>query len=228
MFVTFYSDKIKKVITLDTCKLRLRRMRNRVSNWVKIVEKINVFNQYYMIMVTLTYRENDWEPNDIRKFMRTVKRKLKKGLVAYCWVCEMQKRGVPHYHVLLVVRNGYKLGKPDEEGMWSKGMTRVERARSPWYVCKYLSKDCIGNEYPKGCRMFAVFIMGDDEKYDLRYLSMNKIQREFIDLYGDDWKEYYGFYKRENGWKLYSIKKKEENSEKDRNYIVRLLAKGYN
>jgi len=58
-----------------------------------------------MLMVGLTYRRtDDYEAGHIREFMKEVKQRIGGGVLAWAWVCEMQRRGAPHYHVLFVLR----------------------------------------------------------------------------------------------------------------------------
>jgi hypothetical protein len=41
----------------------------------------------------------------------------------YVWVIE----GTPHYHLIIWLREGVKLAKPDSHGWWSIGATSIER-----------------------------------------------------------------------------------------------------
>jgi hypothetical protein len=116
-----------------------------------------------MVMMTLTYADADgWQANHIRDFMSLVKRKLKGALYGYSWVCEVQERGAPHYHVLLMCKRGTRIPKPDEAGWWAHGSTKIETARSPHYLVSYTSngknKEYQKRGLPKGARMYAVWI----------------------------------------------------------------------
>ncbi len=142
-------------IMVDPQRLRLRRLRRRVVEWVKVIEAEAPGAR--LLMVTLTYGDGvAWNARHISDFMRSVRRELGDSLYGYAWVAELQARGAVHYHVLLWVARGVKLSMPDKSGAWKHGMSRVERARGPYYVVKYLSKEGIGGEFPRGCRLFAV------------------------------------------------------------------------
>jgi hypothetical protein len=112
-------------------------------------------------MVTLTYRPGvKWEARHVSGFLRKVRAELGERLFGYVWVAELQKRGAVHYHVLLWVASGARIEMPDKSGAWEWGDTKIELARSPWYVLKYTSKGHLEGEgaFPKGCRMFAVVL----------------------------------------------------------------------
>lgn len=83
---------------------------------------------------------------------------------AFVWVCELQQRGAPHYHILILVPCGLPLPKPDLKGWWPHGSTRIEGAHKPLgYLIKYVSKteDTI-HRFAKGRRTHGVG--GLDEK----------------------------------------------------------------
>lgn len=109
-------------------------------------------------MLTLTYEKaDDWQPLQIRNFMKALQRDLGENLLGYAWVLEMQKRGAPHYHVLLYVQRGTRIARPDD-GLWKYGSSRIETAQSLFYICKYTGKMYQKEELPYGARMFAVKI----------------------------------------------------------------------
>jgi hypothetical protein len=115
-------------------------------------------------MVTLTYHDGgQWQPGHIREFMLWVKKLAGRHLRGYCWVAELQKRGALHYHVLLVLSRGFRLPKPDKTGAWVYGSSRVEKARTFYYIAKYTSKgaDDDNNRYPRGARIFATWLCGE-------------------------------------------------------------------
>lgn len=151
-----------QIIEFSPRKARLRRVQKRVRSWAEVIQpfiqKVGVTHR--MVMITLTYEGvNDWKKNDIREFMLRVRKELGKSLLAYSWVAELQKRGAVHYHVLLLVPKGTKIPKPDEAGWWEKGMSRIETAKSPFYILTYTGKEYqkVGI-FPKGLRMFAVWV----------------------------------------------------------------------
>lgn len=148
---------------VDHEAMRLKRLRLSVSYAARrhcLEEKGRAAEQ--CLMVTLTYRgtNEDWDPRHISDFIHSVRKWMQRHgqPCRYVWVAELQKRGVIHYHVALWVAHGTKLPKPDEQGWWPHGMTRIEVARAAVpYLLKYLSKDtskCFGS-FPKGARIYG-------------------------------------------------------------------------
>lgn len=107
------------------------------------------------IAITLTFR-------DLSAFLQCKQRKPRSGLsqflrdltqyierkgvqvIGYGVVLEMQVRGVPHYHILLVVSKYIRLPKPDE-WIWSYGSSSIAslgsvNRLSVNYLVKYLQK----------------------------------------------------------------------------------------
>lgn len=151
-----------EVFVVDQHKARIARMRRRVKAWSEALKDYIHGRRYRVVMITLTYRPGvEWQPGHIRDFMRRVRRGLGDGLVGYAWVAEMQLRGAVHYHVLLVVRRGVSIPKPDKAGWWLHGLTRIETARTVFYILKYTGKEHQKVGFPKGLRVFAVWIAKD-------------------------------------------------------------------
>jgi len=151
-----------EMFVIDPQKARLSRMRRRVKAWSDALKRYIHGRRYRMVMITLTYKPGqDWEAGHIRAFMKRVRRRLGAGLVGYAWVAEMQKRGAVHYHVLLVVKRGTSIPRPDKAGWWCYGSTRIETARTVYYILSYTGKEYQKVGYPKGLRIFAVWIAKD-------------------------------------------------------------------
>lgn len=171
------NKKSGQVLEFSRRYARVRRMQRRVFAWANtlrpFLEKRG--QGFRLVMVRLSYApEFTWKPNDIRDFMKLVKRKLGSSLIAAAFVGELQRRGEVHYHVLLLVRQGTEIPKPDEAGWWKWGSTRIETARSVYYICSYVSKEYQKmGIFPKGLRMFSVWI-------NKEYLS--DIERWFFHL----------------------------------------------
>lgn len=146
--------------------MRYQRLLRRVRAWCAHVERARERGyRTRLIMITLTYRSaEDWRPNHIRDFIKRVKRHLKSDAIAVAWVAELQKRGAVHYHVLVYARARARLPKPDTAGWWAHGSTRIEAARSRYYIMKYAQKQAFCDErgdvldFPPGARIFAVWI----------------------------------------------------------------------
>jgi hypothetical protein len=112
------------------------------------------------IMVTPTYAPGvDWHPKHITGLVNAFRdhfgyRSGKK--LSYQWVMELTKKGVPHYHLLLWVPLDFRFPKPDDQGWWPHGSTRIERAeKAAGYIVKYASKGDVENPIPHGARLFG-------------------------------------------------------------------------
>lgn len=151
-----------QVIEISKRKSRLRRVQRRVKAWAEVIQphidKVGKDNR--LVMITLTYADAAaWKPGDMRKFMLDLRHELKSRLLAYAWVAELQQRGAVHYHLILLVKKGTNIPKPDESELWPYGSSRIETARSPWYILSYTGKEYQkAGVFPKGLRMFAVWI----------------------------------------------------------------------
>lgn len=180
-----------KIFSFDPKKMRVRRMQKRVKSWSDrlspLLDRVGI--DYRLVMITLTYRVGvDWSAGDIRDFMIRVRGALGDNLKGYTWVAELQKRGAVHYHVELLVRKGTNIPIPDKCGWWDKGMSRIETAKSVYYVLSYTGKyhQKFG-EFPKGLRMFAVWIgegvISDASRWLFRLSTVPKW------LAGEIWKD---------------------------------------
>jgi hypothetical protein len=141
---------------------RLRRAQRRVKVWADVIDPYiqRLGENYRLVMVTLTYADVDgWKANHIREYMLSLRAILKSRLLAYAWVAEMQRREAVHYHIVLLVKKGANIPMPDSSGMWVHGSSRIETARTPFYVLTYTGKEYqkLG-AYPKGLRIFAIWI----------------------------------------------------------------------
>lgn len=167
--------KEEQTVELDSRWARLRRCQKRVHAWAQAIPmpnrvirrkgaKVNIAPR--MVMLTLTYRDaGAWQPNQIRDYMIALREHLGDRLLAYAWVLEMQERGAPHYHVLVYVKRGTDVPKPDAT-YWHYGLSRRETARTIFYICKYTAgakhKEYQKEGFPIGARMFAVKIYQTD------------------------------------------------------------------
>ncbi|MBD1389633.1 hypothetical protein IC617_09340 [Neiella sp. HB171785] len=114
--------------------------------------------RHRIAMLTLTYRDLDgWNPRHVSDLMRHIRQWCKRRNIEfrYVWVAELQKRGALHYHILIWLPRGICLPKPDKQGWWPHGFTKIEWAKNALgYIAKYASK---GEEnahgFPKGCRI---------------------------------------------------------------------------
>jgi hypothetical protein len=165
---------------LDPKQGRLSHLWRRCHTWATVLKAYlrRVGQGYRLAMLTLTYHGLDydtgqplpdfgWQPNHIRDFMKKLRYALRDRLLAYAWVAELQQRGAVHYHVLVLVRAGTPIPYPDQAGWWPHGSTRVETARTVFYIMKYAQKGQFVDEnggylvFPKGLRLFSVWIGQD-------------------------------------------------------------------
>lgn len=120
-------------IEIDQELARLKRMTRSVT-WVGLIfETFLGPKRFKPAMVTLTYREVDaFEPLHITKLLKCIRSWLaRRGRkLHYVWVAELQQRGALHYHLLIWLPRGLTLPKPDKQGWWPHGSTRIEWART--------------------------------------------------------------------------------------------------
>lgn len=111
------------------------------------------------IFLTLTYRpEIEWRPNQLRGCLNHMRQWCKRRGVKFrvVWVAEQHKSGRVHYHAILFLPKGLTLPKPDKQGWWPYGFTKIERLRkqSVGYLIKYATKGGdVAKPWPKGCRL---------------------------------------------------------------------------
>jgi hypothetical protein len=169
---------------IDQFSIRLGRMKTRIFDWAQRVDEWRQSNNARMVLITLTYRKvSGYRAGHIGDYLRNIKKRLKKDLYAFAWVAELQERGAVHYHIVLVVRPGADIPKPDKKGYWTHGMSKIETARTAFYLATYTGKlyqkDL--SKYPKSCRLYAVSIRSDSgikmpKKGTLQYKNNPKIR----------------------------------------------------
>lgn len=153
-------------VRVDADKARMSRLRRRLYWWGKCW--VNARGSWDFIFLTLTYADADaWSPRQVSACIKRIREwARRRGVpISYAWVCELQKRGAPHYHIIIVVPRGVRLPKPDKCGWWSYGYTRIELARHRGGVVAYLQKYMSKGGHvrgearlPKGARAYAVSI----------------------------------------------------------------------
>ena len=120
-----------------------------------------------MVMITLTYRPGEgYKPNHIKEFMLRIRALLGSHLIGYAWIAEMMANRqndleALHYHVLLVMKKGKYLPKPDQAGLWPYGDTRIEQAKTPFYIVKYSGKEYQKHGFPVHARIFGLYVGKD-------------------------------------------------------------------
>lgn len=129
--------------------------RNISAAYARISTRVDI------IMITLTYAPGvEYHPRHVSEFIDRARKHLtrRKLPTRIVWVHELQRRGATHFHVLFWVPKGFKLPKPDEQGWWPHGSTKIELTRNaPRYLAKYMSKGSTDyGAIPKGARLYGV------------------------------------------------------------------------
>lgn len=176
--------------------LETYQMKKRAKVARRSLRKFAKIAAYYLrkgweaIAICLTYRDlSEWEKGkrSLSKYMNAVRmwvRRKFKSHVFYCWVREMQERGVPHYHILLIVPKGVRLPKPDQS-WWPHGFSNIKLLRfGGWekierYLVDYLEEELEeidGQEILRYSHVFGVsrLFKTDDWWYEVdfyRYLK---------------------------------------------------------
>ena len=110
---------------------------------------------------TLGHGAHNWAPHDMSKATDRYRRWcFGHGYQAkYTWVCELQKNGTPHYHLVVWLPQGVNMPRWDRSNgrraaFWPHGMTNTEKLKTNvGYLMKYLSKMGELHSFPKGLRL---------------------------------------------------------------------------
>lgn len=171
-------------VELDAVAGRMKRMRAAVLTWARISDQWTAKTgyRYRPLFVTLTYAAGDaWEPKAISDYLKRLdswkhSMQRKHGCtihIPYVWTLELQKRGAPHYHLVVWLPSFLYLPKPDELFTLTSrsGRVRVCSPMWPWgdsqtvvikwgavpYIAKYVSKGPLeqgqAHELPTGARV---------------------------------------------------------------------------
>jgi hypothetical protein len=160
-FVGLRNFETGQVIVIDTFSVRLGRMKTRIFDWALKVDQWRQSNNSRLVLITLTYKKvGDYRAGHIGDYLRNLKKRLGKNLLAFAWVAELQERGAVHYHLVILVTPGTDIPKPDRKGYWVHGMSKIETARTAFYLATYTGKEYQKDlsKYPKSCRLYAVSI----------------------------------------------------------------------
>lgn len=161
----------------------------------KIREATRILKKTYrfFLAITLTFKDEEafesfQKEGGIRKFLNSLVNhyvwKTKKRSIAYIWVLERQKRGVPHYHILVGHNEYLEFPLPDK-WVFKYGMTNIKRLRflNSNYLCKYLIEE---KEYQtireregffKKLRVFGISSRAKDYMYQLRFGFRKMLER---------------------------------------------------
>lgn len=175
--------KLENEVEIDSHLNRLKRMKSSVLTAQRLHTEQSQAGGFRSkwAMVTLTYRPGvQWSPGHVRMLSTHMREWLKRrGVVfRFVWVAELQQRGAVHYHILVLLPKGLTMPKPDKQGWWPHGSTRIEWARcAGGYLAKYASK-ADGGFFPKGCRIHGSGGLEGDYLHLSRWWKRPKYVRE--------------------------------------------------
>jgi len=136
--------------------------------------------------LTLTYAPHvNWAPNHMTECCKRIRQYLaRRGIEArYVWCAEQHKSGRVHYHAIWFLPPGIALPKPDKQGWWPHGLTRIERCRkqSVGYLIKYATK-CrdVTRPWPKHCRLHGHGGLDKCERERRSWWVLPKYIRELV------------------------------------------------
>lgn len=178
------------LVEIDPFLTRLRRLRRSVMTAARMHDFELLNQRFKTAMLTLTYREvGAWNPKHISELLQRTRVWLRRrGLqLRYVWVAELQQRGALHYHVLIWLPRGLTLPKPDKQGWWTHGSTRIEWARKPaGYLAKYASKldSKVGLGFPCGARLHGRGGLNKLGRSVASWFNLPQWAREVCDLAG--------------------------------------------
>jgi len=177
-------------IEIDPFLTRLRRLRRSVLTAARMHEYELRHSRFKPAMLTLTYREvGAWSPKHISELLQRIRVWLRRRghRLRYVWVAELQQRGALHYHALIWLPRGLTLPKPDKQGWWTHGSTRIEWARKPaGYLAKYASKldSKVGVGFPAGARLHGRGGLEEFGRSVASWFNLPQWAREVCDLAG--------------------------------------------
>ena len=169
--------------TLDPFLIRAKRLKRSVLNAANLIQEELDGKGYKCAMLTLTYApEHDYSPKHITRLLKCIRAYLARLGHPFCyvWVLENTKKGRPHYHVLVWLPKGVTLPKPDKQGWWAWGMTKVEwiRANGAAYIAKYCSKDGQQGEFPKVARLHGCGGLSSSDRWRRSWWNLPAYVRE--------------------------------------------------
>jgi len=148
-----------ETLKVEHLQARCTRLRKNLGLAAKSLSK----GEGQAWMLTLTYAAVDgWKPSHIREALAHLRKWLDREhawKLRYLWVMELQKRGAPHYHVVVWVPGGVSAADLhlDSRGWWAHGFTNAVKAVAPVrYVMKYVSKFDSVHSFPKGARCYGI------------------------------------------------------------------------
>lgn len=177
---------IPRTVEIDSDKARHTRLKRSILVAAKLFQQSFRGFRVKPAMLTLTYREVDgFEPRHISELLKRIRQWLQRRGARFCyvWVAELQQRGALHYHALIWLPYGLTLPKPDKQGWWPHGSTRIEWARHPiGYLIKYASKFDIQCGLPKGARLHGAGGFDEAAKQIRRWFNLPTWLKHFAGI----------------------------------------------
>jgi hypothetical protein len=190
---------------------RLRRMKQNVitSARLHVAEGERGGFRGRWAMLTLTYRDDvRWIAAQVSTLLTALRNYCTRAgfRARYTWVLELTKRGRPHYHVLIWLPKGRTLPKPDKQGWWKHGLTKIEWARNAvGYLAKYASKgDMDFLQVPTGARLSGFGGLYKTSRIELRWWKLPLWVRQVFTEIADVGRSPGGYVHRQSGHYLAS------------------------
>ncbi len=154
----------------------------------------NSKGKFVPALITLTYPDNSvWQPEHITDFINNLRNyaSRKWGVtLRYAWVAEATKKGVIHYHIVTWHPRKHKFPKPDKQGWWKHGGSKIEGVRKGVYsyLLKYISKSqdldlCRYNDKGKKVKV-RTFSYGGLSPHDREFLSHQMLPKYIKRIFG--------------------------------------------
>ncbi len=174
---------------VDSALNRIRKVGQSVKTTARLHQQETAESgfRFKPAMITCTYAPNQhWCKRDLSDLIhhcrKYLQRRYKETAFRYTWVAELQKRGVIHYHVILWLPKGCTLPKPDKQGWWTKGSTRIEWVKNAvGYLAKYASKGSEdGSKFPRGARISGFGGLSAISRCEYRYWRVPNSVRKVL------------------------------------------------
>jgi hypothetical protein len=156
--VARFAELVKKTVTSASASSRKRKntARKKLSRVIKEQSRFAKTADLRAVALTLTYRDAAmFSPKHISAFLDRVRRTLKRlgYSLPYAWVLERASH--LHYHLMLWLPRGYKLGPENLSKWWPCGSTWVDSCRSVAAWGRYMAKFNSVAALPRGARLYG-------------------------------------------------------------------------
>ena len=176
-----------QTLLIDPARSRLQLTSRTLLSVSEVVQNdLTASNRRFRAaMLTLTYDPRfAWSPKHVSRLTSHISKwgKRRGFVIPYVWVLELQQNGNPHYHILFWLPRGYTIPKPDNQGWWPYGHTRVEWAKNPVrYLAKYTSKlRSASGDIPSNARLYNYGGLTADQRRLLRWAKAPLWLRKFV------------------------------------------------